>query len=170
MLWSSSSIKILINLVNWRKSSLQNPYPQTLLLKLRSNCKSQRCLFSCMDSLSWWSFRNKGCLLGKHRPQRNPSPPMLERPLTGIPSIIGSKLEGLVSLVFIYIYIFFFFLCGIFLVYIMLLFPLAQSRPLEGKVSNYLLSWKYPCFAKSLSIYSPRISMIINLASCQEKC
>ena len=107
MLWSSSSIKILINLVNWRKSSLQNPYPQILLLKLGSNCKSQKCLFSFMDSLSWWSFGNKGCLLGKHRTQRNPLPFMLERPLTGIPSIIGSKLEGLVSLVFLYTYPFF---------------------------------------------------------------
>ena len=85
------------------------------------------------------------------------------RPLTGIPSIIGSKPEGLVSLIFLYIS----FLCGIFLVYIMLLFPLAQSRPLVGKVSNYLFSWKYPCFVKILSIFSPRISMIMNLASCQ---
>ena len=166
MLWSSSSIKILINFVNWRKSSLQNPYPQILLLKLWSNCKSQTCLFSFMDSLSWWSFGNKGCLLGKPKPQRNPLPSMLERPLTGIPSIIGSKLEGLVSLVFLYIP----FLCENFLVYIMLLFPLAQSRPLVGKVSNDL-SWKYPCFMKNFSLFfPPRTSIIMNLASCQEKC
>ena len=73
----------------------------------------------------------------------------VERPLTGIPSITGSKLEGLVSLVFLYMS----FLCENFFVYIMLLFPLAQSRPLEGKVSNYLLSWKYPCFVKNLSVF-----------------
>ena len=87
MLWSSSSIKILINLVNWRKSSLQNPYPQILLLKFWSNCKSQRCLFSFMDSLSWWSLGNQGCLLCKHRPQRNPSPHMLDHWLEYLASL-----------------------------------------------------------------------------------